>query len=219
LLLFNVSTITAWTSHAFAFTLTVLKRDSQLIQDTTMTLSLRHNAASSSLAMFRIALVSVIALAAGLAQAQVNTAAILSAEILNLSTPAENVFASGQPSQDQLQVLAKSGVKHIISLRPASETDWDEAELARSLGMEFHNIPVAGADDVTSENARKLQELLSSLEGQPTLVHCASSNRVGALRALIAAESGGEPLESAISTGKAWGLTSLEPAVRAALSK
>jgi uncharacterized protein (TIGR01244 family) len=179
----------------------------------------RHTAASSVLALFRFALVSVIALAAGLAQAQVDTAAIQSAEILNLSTPAENVFASGQPSQQQLQVLAKSGVKHIISLRPASEVDWDEAEYARSLGLEFHNIPVAGAGDVTSENARKLQDLLSSLEGQPTLVHCASSNRVGALRALSAAETAGEPLESAIATGKAWGLTSLEPAVRAALSK
>ncbi len=170
-------------------------------------------------ALFLLSFITLIALLSGLAQAQVDTAAIQSAQILNLSTPQENVFASGQPSQEQMQVLAKSGVKHIISLRPASETDWDEAELARSLGMEFHNIPVAGADGVTSENARKLQDLLTSLEGQPTLVHCASSNRVGALRALNAAESGGEPLESAISTGKAWGLTSLEPAVRAALSK
>jgi uncharacterized protein (TIGR01244 family) len=184
-----------------------------------MKLLLRHHAASTLQALFRMALFSVISLTAGLAQAQVDTAAIQSAEILNLSAPAENVFASGQPSQEQLQVLAKSGVKHIISLRPASETDWDEAELARSLGMVFHNIPVAGADDVTSENARKLQELLSSLQGQPTLVHCASSNRVGALRALSAAETQGEPLESAIATGKAWGLTSLEPAVRAALTK
>jgi protein tyrosine phosphatase (PTP) superfamily phosphohydrolase (DUF442 family) len=163
-------------------------------------------AAAVPSALFRLSFITLIALLSGLAQAQVDTAAIQSAQILNLSTPQENVFASGQPSQEQLQVLAKSGVKHIISLRPASETDWDEAELARSLGM-------------ASENARKLQDLLTSLEGQPTLVHCASSNRVGALRALNAAESGGEPLESAISTGKAWGLTSLEPAVRAALSK
>jgi len=169
--------------------------------------------------LFRVTFLALIALLSGLAQAQVDSSAIQSAQILNLSTPAENVFASGQPSQEQLEVLAKSGVKHIISLRPASETDFDEAELARSLGMEFHNIPVAGADDVTSENARKLQDLLSSLEGQPTLVHCASSNRVGALRALSAAETAGEPLESAIATGKAWGLTSLEPAVRAALDK
>lgn len=178
-----------------------------------------HIRTSSLSALFRLSFVALIALLSGLVQAQVDTAAIQSAEILNLTTPQENVFASGQPSQEQLQVLAKSGVKHIISLRPASETDWNEAELAQSLGMEFHNIPVAGADDVTSENARKLQDLLASLEGQPTLVHCASSNRVGALRALSAAETGGAPLETAISTGKAWGLTSLEPAVRAALSK
>jgi uncharacterized protein (TIGR01244 family) len=177
----------------------------------------RHAPVHYARALLRAAFIAALAVFTSLAQAQVDTAAIQSAEIMNLSTPAENVFASGQPTQEQLQVLAKSGVKHIISLRPASETDWDEAEYARSLGLEFHNIPVSGAADVTAENARKLQDLLSSLEGQPTLVHCASSNRVGALRALSAAQTDGQPLESAISTGKAWGLTSLEPAVRAAL--
>jgi len=184
-----------------------------------MTRTSTRSTSSHTTQLIRFAFFTMFALLTGLAQAQVDTAAIKSAAILNLSTPDANVFASGQPSQEQLEVLAKSGVKHIISLRPSSELDWDEAALAKSLGMEFHHIPVAGAGDVTSDNARTLDELLKSLDGQPTLVHCASSNRVGALRAMSAAETAGEPLESAIATGKAWGLTSLEPAVRTALSQ
>ena len=150
---------------------------------------------------------------------QLDSAAIESAEILNLRNPEANVFASGQPSQEQLQLLANSGVKHIINLRPSAEQDWDEAAYVKSLGMEYHNIPVAGADGVNSDNAKQLNDLLGSLNGQPLLVHCASSNRVGALRALTASQTNGAALESAITTGKSWGLTSLEPAVRAKLSE
>ena len=147
-----------------------------------------------------------------------DTTAIANAEILNLSTPAQNVLASGQPTQEQLQLLASSGVKHIINLRPTSEQEFDEEAFVKSLGMEYHSIPVAGADGVTSDNAKKLEDLMTSLDGQPLLVHCASSNRVGALRALTASAHG-EALESAIATGKTWGLTGLEPAVRTKLSQ
>jgi len=161
----------------------------------------------------------VFSLLASLASAQqLDNAAIQNAAILNLSNPEANVFASGQPTQEQLQLLANSGVKHIINLRPSSEQDWDEAAYVKSLGMEYHNIPVAGADGVSSENAKQLNDLLGSLNGQPLLVHCASSNRVGALRALTASETNGAALESAIATGKSWGLSSLEPMVRTKLS-
>ncbi|MCB1665059.1 MAG: protein tyrosine phosphatase family protein [Pseudomonadales bacterium] len=167
----------------------------------------------------RFAALAMLVLTASLAQAQVNSAAIEQADILNLRNPEASVYSSGQPTEEQLQVLAQSGVKHIISLRPSSEIDWDEAAKVKSLGMEFHNIPVSGAGDVTSENAKKLDELLASLNGQPTLVHCASSNRVGALRALSAGETGGESADAAVATGKRWGLGSLESAVRSKLAE
>lgn len=163
---------------------------------------------------------AVFALLTSFATAQnVDSNAIKSAEILNLSNPQANVFASGQPTQEQLQLLASSGVKHIINLRPSSEQDWDEAAYVKSLGMEYHNIPVAGADGVSTDNAKQLNDLLGALDGQPLLVHCASSNRVGALRALTAGQTNGASLESAIATGKSWGLTSLEPLVRTKLSE
>jgi hypothetical protein len=48
-------------------------------------------------------------------------------------------------------------------------------------------------------------------------VHCASSNRVGAMAALRAAWIDGRPTEEALQIGRAWGLKSLEPTVRARL--
>ena len=180
---------------------------------------LTASAASRASRFARLYAIAAFTLLASFATAQqVDTTAIASAEILNLSTPAENVLASGQPTQEQLQLLANSGVKHIINLRPVSEQEWDEEAYVKSLGMEYHTIPVAGADGVTSDNAKKLDDLMTSLNGQPLLVHCASSNRVGALRALTASAHG-EALESAITTGKTWGLTGLEPAVRTKLSQ
>lgn len=168
----------------------------------------------------KFTMIAALTLLAAFASAQqLDSSAIENAEIMNLRTPAANVLSSGQPTQEQLQVLANSGVKHIISLRPSSELDWDEAAYVKSLGMEYHNIPVAGAAEVSQENAKRLDDLLTNLDGQPTLVHCGSSNRVGALRALTAAAKNPEALESAIATGKSWGLTSLEPAVRAKLAE
>ena len=148
-----------------------------------------------------------------------DTAAIKAGDILNLATPTENILTAGQPTQEQFQLLAKSGVKHIVNLRPADEQDWDEAAYVQSLGMEYHSIPVAGAAGVSVENAQTLDALLKNLDGQPLLVHCASSNRVGALRALTASQSEGATLEAAVSTGKEWGLKSLEPRVRDILAE
>ena len=58
-------------------------------------------------------------------QDTLNVSAIENAEITNLYHPEATVFAAGQPTQDQLATLGNSGIKHVISLRPASELDWN----------------------------------------------------------------------------------------------
>jgi len=142
------------------------------------------------------------------------------AQILNLASPEANVMASGQPTEEQLRLLAESGVKHIINLRAPGEVDWDEAALVESLDMEYYSIPVAGARGVTRDNAESLFSLLDSLEGQPVLVHCASGNRVGALVALSASQHDNLNVEQALAEGERWGLRSdgLKTAVRTVLS-
>jgi hypothetical protein len=50
------------------------------------------------------------------------------------------------------------------------------------------------------------------------LVHCASSNRVGAMIALRAALVDGASADAALAEGRRWGLKSLEPQVRERLA-
>ena len=167
-------------------------------------------------AAFATLLFSIFGLAACGPGFEVDREALESAGILNLSAPEELVFAAGQPSQEQIQALAEAGVRHVVSLRTDGEIDWDESSQVRAAGMEFHSIPVAGADGVTSGNAQTLDQLLARLDGQPVLLHCGSGNRVGALRAR-SARDGGASLEDALAEGRRWGLTSMEETVRGIL--
>jgi uncharacterized protein (TIGR01244 family) len=138
--------------------------------------------------------------------------------LANLRNPEPGVLSSAQPTEAEFRALARSGVRHIVNLRPASEQpDFDEAALVRSLGMEYHSLPVAGGADVTPENARKLDSLLAELGNEPVLLHCATGNRVGALRAMTARQNGLE-VEAALEEGGRWGLTGMTPTVREILN-
>ncbi|MFM9745549.1 hypothetical protein ACKI2C_49195, partial [Streptomyces brasiliscabiei] len=90
--------------------------------------------------------------------------------------------------------------------------DWDEKALVNSLNMNYVALPITGVKDNNVENARLLTQFLAQKRGEAVLVHCASSNRVGALMAIAAYESG-QDVEASIGEGKNWGLKSLEPVV------
>lgn len=131
--------------------------------------------------------------------------------------PVEGITAAGQPNEAALQVFAEQGYVAVIDLRTAGENrGMDEPAVVQSLGMEYVSLPI-GIDDVTLGSARELQALLGKYEG-PVLVHCASSNRVGALLALSKAD-GGADTEAALAYGRSAGLRSLEGKVREALDE
>lgn len=132
------------------------------------------------------------------------------------SAPLPGIVTAGQISEPQLRDLAKLGPIRIINLRAAGEpgTDW-EPGLAKELGMTYVHLPIRGAEDLTEANARKLAEVLAGRPGETLdLVHCASSNRVGALLALKAYYIDGEDAEEAFALGKSAGMTRLEPDIR-----
>tara|TARA_Y100000310_G_scaffold33582_1_gene31742 strand:+ start:2909 stop:3421 length:513 start_codon:yes stop_codon:yes gene_type:complete len=138
-------------------------------------------------------------------------------DILNLKAQSENVLTSGQPSQTDFAKLKQLGVQNIINLRGDNETNWSEQELVTELGMNYYHIPVQSKADITIENATKLQALLN--KQQTTLLHCASSNRVGALVALYNAVTLKKPIDEAVEIGKQWGLKSLEGVVRSKVNE
>lgn len=129
--------------------------------------------------------------------------------------PAVNLLTAGQPSAADFEALAKAGLKHVINLRPPSEdAGFDETALAARLGLSYHVVPVAGPGDINDQRMRELDAALAATGGACTLVHCASSNRVGALLALRAARLHGKSTDEALDLGRAAGLTKMEPLVQ-----
>lgn len=132
----------------------------------------------------------------------------------NARQPMEGVVSGGQPTAEQLAAAAEAGFKTVINLRMPGEKGSDnEAEIVDDLGMTYVHLPIKGAEGMTEENARALDEALAAAE-RPAILHCGSGNRVGGLLALRAHYVRGLEAEEALSVGRESGLTKLEPAVR-----
>lgn len=137
--------------------------------------------------------------------------------IPNRAEPLDGVTTGGQPSAEALAAIAEQGFAAVIDLRSAEEDrGFDEAATVEGLGMSYVSLPVSGAGGVSYENANALDRILADIDG-PVLVHCASSNRVGALLALRAKLNGADDQE-ALALGADAGLTGLQSVVEEVLS-
>jgi len=168
--------------------------------------------------MIRIFQLSLLMFAAPTWAADVLDTKALAA-LPNSANPAPNLATAGAVQAKDIAVIAGAGVRHVIDLRVDSETpDFDEAAAVRNAGMLYHNLPIRGAEDLTPDNAARFDRLIIEAGDAPTLIHCTSSNRVGALAALRAAWIHGQPVEAALAEGRRWGLKGLESAVRERLT-
>ncbi|MEM1204547.1 MAG: sulfur transferase domain-containing protein [Acidobacteriota bacterium] len=136
-------------------------------------------------------------------------------DIPNARIPLEGVLTGGQPSPEALEQAATAGYRTILNLRGAGEGDEgrDEAGEVEALGMRYVTLPIASAGDLDRERILSLKALLDDADARPMMIHCASGNRVGALLALVAAETGTPP-DAALGLGLDAGLTRLEPVIR-----
>ncbi|MDX1492854.1 MAG: hypothetical protein R3253_02180 [Longimicrobiales bacterium] len=120
-------------------------------------------------------------------------------------------MTAGQPTEEQLEALREAGFENFISLRPASEegAGWEEAH-SSSGSYDFDRLAISGAGDLTRENVEAFAAILEETGDEPTVLYCASSNRVGAMLALKAFWLEGASPEEALELGRAAGLTRLE---------
>jgi len=135
-------------------------------------------------------------------------------EILAGSTelPTSGALSSGQPNVEVLDRIKKAGYVAVIDLRGTDEDrGMDEEKEVIDRGLDYYALPIPSREEITFENATKLDQLLASVNG-PVLVHCGSGNRVGAVFALRASQSGASN-EEALAIGRQAGLTSLDPVV------
>jgi uncharacterized protein (TIGR01244 family) len=127
--------------------------------------------------------------------------------------PVDGITAAGQPDVAALKVFADSGYVAIVDMRGPDEDRGmdDEKGVVEGLGLEYVAFPITSEEELTFDRARELDELIQTYDG-PVLVHCASSNRVGAMLALRHSLNGASD-EEALEHGKKGGLTRLEPIV------
>lgn len=140
--------------------------------------------------------------------------------IPNEGHPTANLITGGQPSQQDLEALKNQGVKTIINLRAEQEMqDLDEDDQVQELGLNYVHIPVAGPDDITFEVANTLHDAICEHEDQGKIfIHCASSNRVGALLAIRAYHKLDQTPGEAMDLGLKAGLTGLKQKVSSMLA-
>ena len=121
--------------------------------------------------------------------------------------PMPGVTTGGKPSAQQLMAAKQSGVRSVISLLPASETQAEAAE-AQRLGLRFTSIPVLDAGALNQENAQRLAAAMDAPGAKPLLLHCETGDRAGALLALRAYFVDHASSEAALALGQSAGMTS-----------
>jgi len=133
----------------------------------------------------------------------------LEAVVLGAITPLHrygDIWLGAQPTTEDFTSFQAAGVKTVINLRHAREqVDFDEAALMDELGIDYVHMPWAAPDELTDDIFEEANRLLSDAE-RPLLLHCASSNRVGALWACWRSLHGDVPIDDALAEGKQVGL-------------
>ncbi len=125
----------------------------------------------------------------------------------------DGFLLGGAPTAAHLEQAVALGYKTFIDLRTSAETGVQEAHRTlTSLGAPYVAIAVAGASGLTRDNALALDRALAN-HRDPTMLFCATGNRVGALLALRAYWLHGASANEAMRIGMTTGLTRLQSAV------
>jgi protein tyrosine phosphatase (PTP) superfamily phosphohydrolase (DUF442 family) len=134
--------------------------------------------------------------------------------VSNVRSPLPGLITAGQPTPAQMDSLIAAGFRNFVSLRPADEpgAGWEEDHLAGG-SARFTRLPISGGGDLTQVAVEEFDRILAQTGGEPTVVYCASSNRVGAMIALRAGWLGDVDPGEALTLGRAAGMTRLEPVV------
>jgi len=97
----------------------------------------------------------------------------------------QNYYLSAQPSLEALRWYKSQGAKSIINLRTEKEnkafTDYafNEENMAKELGLNYHCLPIGGSKDYTPENLEAFAKLIEG--DKKLLIHCRSAGRVTTL--------------------------------------
>jgi len=127
---------------------------------------------------------------------------------------------AGQPDVIGLREARDRGVRTVINLRPLEQNEqyvhYDEPQITFELGMEYFSIPIEPAK-ITPEAVEALAEALTGTT-RPVLIHGATMDEVGGLWAAYLVRFRGLPIDEAMASAEAAGLTNdstFDAAIRA----
>jgi protein tyrosine/serine phosphatase len=103
----------------------------------------------------------------------------------NFEAVSDSLCRGAQPSADGFRELAKLGVHTVLDLRAAGGRSSKEADLVRSLGMQYVNVPLDGFQAPTPDQVSKIFALLNDQSAGKVFVHCRrGADRTGTVLAL-----------------------------------
>jgi len=101
--------------------------------------------------------------------------------IPNSACPVPDIATAGQPAESAWLALAEAGYRTVVDLRaPDEPRGYDEPEAVRAAGLEYVPLPVTQAT-LTDDAFDAFRAIVRDPARRPVVVHCATSNRVGAL--------------------------------------
>jgi len=127
-------------------------------------------------------------------------------EIRNYVALSSELATGGQPTEEQLRLLAQAGFEIIINLGLLDPRYClaDEAGFVRSLGLAYHHIPV-DFQAPKQEDFHHFVELMDRSKGRKVFVHCAANYRVSCFIALYGQARLGWSLDQAQAhIGRIW---------------
>ena len=115
----------------------------------------------------------------------------------------DEFFIGPQPTEQDLQEAQKQGIKTVIDFRMPSETAASNAELTKSQGLTYVNIPVNKAA-LSTDKIGALDRAMKANAG-PFLLHCATGTRAALLLSLRKAKQLGWSPEQTFAEAKRMG--------------
>ena len=99
--------------------------------------------------------------------------------VVNACEPLPGVLTGGQPEAHHLEALAASPGAIVLDIRdPMEPRSFDEPKLARSLGLDYVNVPVSSGT-LSDATLDRILEVLRGAGDRRVFFHCGSGNRVG----------------------------------------
>lgn len=107
----------------------------------------------------------------------------------NFKLIGDGLFIGPQPTWPDLVEAKQHGIHTVIDLRTPGETAHSNADLVRSSGLDYVNIPV-NKTALSEQQIDELSQVMQRTQG-PHLLHCATGTRVALLLALNCAKHNG----------------------------